>query len=677
MDRALAAFMVLLSAFSSSYAASPTSTLLKSRASYTAAVTTGKWQSNFYKAKKYAVDNGLPFIAVWSNGDQCGHCIMFENGCNTSYFKNWMASSGMVFYFTYYGDKGNGTTTKSGSKADDGSEGSKIFHWIRANKNTGYPFVRIYWPKGKVDIATVGDTVDGNKDNTAGAKKSVAYFKSKLKNFSPAPAVVKPYYVDFEPNGGTGEMARVTAKVGTAFTLPANAFVRPDCSFLGWAKTASGSVAYKNKASVKNLTTVSNDVVTLYAKWRRVTYRTYYTGVNHTISMSDLKGWTPNKAVTGMKWNKSKGKWTGKPSKAGTFTITFKKNKSSTTRKVVVVKDAVTFADETALNRAYAAGETVSLDLSPASKAGEARSVTVTGLPPGLGYADGAVTGVVERVGTFNANVSVVSANGQKLSRTLTIQAEVPEFCIGTFNGFIGFADTNRLDELALSNRGTFRLAAPSNASLSAKVVTAKGSYAFTGQGWYKEGSDLYVADLATKDGKHALQIRASDEATGLKASFHEVGTFTPSYGTAYSVWAQRAPFARNADGSYCDPVIDAVMGRVVGKWYFKAYGAGSTWLLDYTTAKNAGLVLSVAADGTAKLAGKVGSYSVSASSAVFVFDGDVDAGFVRADFPVTVTVKNVKKTLDIWLNLWFDRDHSHYNARGEGIGAATVETFK
>jgi hypothetical protein len=123
--------------------------------------------------------------------------------------------------------------------------------------------------------------------------------------------------------------------------------------------------------------------------------------------------------------------------------------------------------------------------------------------------------------------------------------------------------------------------------------------------------------------------------------------------------------------------VIDAVMGRVVGKWYFKAYASGSTWLLDYTTAKNADVILTVAADGTAKLAGKIGSYSVSASSAVFVFNGDVEAGFVRADFPVTVTVKKVKKTLDIWLNLWFDRNHSHYNARGEGIGAATLETFK
>ena len=81
--------------------------------------------------------------------------------------------------------------------------------------------------------------------------------------------------------------------------------------------------------------------------------------------------------------------------------------------------------------------------------------------------------------------------------------------------------------------------------------------------------------------------------------------------------------------------------------------------------------------DGIAQLAGKVGSYSVSASSAVFVFDGDVALGFVRADFPVPVTVNKVKKTLDIWLNLWFDRDRGHFNARGEGIGAASLETFE
>ena len=681
MNRTLAAFMAMLVSSASLYAASPTATLLKTRASYTAAVTTGKWQSNFYKAKKYATDNGLPFIAVWSNGDACGHCMMFENGCNSSYFKNWMKTSGMVFYFVYSGDKGNGTTKKSGTKADDGKIGSDIFHWVRGNKNTGYPFVRIYWPKGKVDVATIGDTVDGNKDGSAGGKKSVAYFKAKLKNFkpgaAPASASVIPYRVDFDANGGTGEMAGVQTKVGSTFSLPANAFAFPDYTFLGWAKTSAGAVAYKDKASVKNLTSVSNGVVTLYAKWRRTTFRTYMTGVKYTIAMTELKGWTPNKKVTGMKWNSSKGKWTGTPTKAGTFTIKFTKGKSSATRKVVVAKDSVRFSDEEALNQVFGDGAAVSIDLSPVSLAGAPRSVSVTDLPPGLDYVDGVITGTIERVGTFKTTVAVVSAAGQKLVRTISFKVGVPEFCVGTFNGFVGFVDADRLDELALSNRGIFRLAAPSSAELSAKVVTAKGTYAFTGLGWVNGGNGVYTASLLTSDGKHRLEIDASEESMGLKASFHEIGSFTPSYGTTYSVWAQRAPFVMNDDGSYRDPVIGRVMGTVVGKWYFKAYASGGAWQLDYATAKTANLTLSVAADGIAKLAGKVGSYSVSASSSVFVFDGDVENGFVRADFPVPVTVNKVKKTLDIWLNLWFDRSHSHFNARGEGIGAATLEVFR
>jgi thiol-disulfide isomerase/thioredoxin len=262
------------------WAASPTATLLKTRASYTAAVTTGKWQSNFYKAKKYAVDNGLPFIAVWSNGDTCGHCIMFENGCNTSYFKNWMASSGMVFYFTYYGDKGNGTTTKSGSKADDGTEGSNIFHWIRANKNTGYPFVRIYWPKGKVDIATIGDTVDGNKDNTAGAKKSVAYFKSKLKNFKPVAPT--PKYTGGVFAAGDTESSRLEAEIGTT-TNVVMSLVRTNSLAIATVSTNMVVVTYPGDATSQTNTVnwSAGD-----AEWRKdIAIPAKMTNVNEKIEL--------------------------------------------------------------------------------------------------------------------------------------------------------------------------------------------------------------------------------------------------------------------------------------------------------------------------------------------------------------------------------------------------------
>ena len=175
---------------------SPTASFLKNRAAYNSSIVTGKWQSNFYASYTYAIDNGIPFIAVWSNGDACGHCTIFESACNSTVFKQWMKSSGIVFYFTYSGDKGDGTTKKSGKKADNGKIGSDIFHWVRANKNTGYPFVRIYWPKGKVDVATIGDTVDGNRDGAPGGENAIKYFKKVLKDFKPSSPGQTPEITD-------------------------------------------------------------------------------------------------------------------------------------------------------------------------------------------------------------------------------------------------------------------------------------------------------------------------------------------------------------------------------------------------------------------------------------------------------------------------------------------------
>ena len=646
--------------------AGETSKLISTRAASSATPVTGKWLSNFSKARSYAVSKKVPFVAVWSNGDACGHCVIFESGCNSKYFKDWMKKSGCVFYFTYPGDG-----------AASALEGS-IFKWIYNNnkKDKFFPYVRIYWPAGGVDVMTMGDTMEKQTSGDTGGKKIAAYIQSKCSKFFSKPAPVKPYTVVFQPNGGTGTMADKKTKVGTTFTLPANAFKRTDYSFAGWAKSSTGSVAYKNKASVKNLTTVSNGVVNLYAKWTKVTYRTYYTGIKCTITMSSsLKGYTTSSKVPGLKWSSSKYRWTGTPTKAGTYTVKFKKGTKSATRKIVVVKDSVTWAEGT-VGRMFQTGDDLRLDLAPATQAGTVKSVTVTGLPDGLTYSDGVISGSTAMRGTFKLTFSVVSAAGQKLSRAYNLNIGVPDCCVGTFNGFIGFADPTTTDELALSNRGTFRLSAPTNAVLSGKVVTAKGTYSLTGTGWLDNGDGTYTTVVASADGKHTASVTVS-AGTPPYDSIRRIGVFTPSYGTAYEIWAQRAPFARNPDGTYVDPVIDAAMKKVTGKWYFKPYAVGSQWVLLYTTSKSAGVTLTVAADGTTKLAGKIGSYSVSASSAVFVFAGDIENGCVRADFPVPVTVSKTKKTLDIWTNLWFDRSNDHFNTRGEGVGGASVETFK
>lgn len=221
------------------FSAGPTATLVANRRKASQSVVPGVWHAGFSKCKAYAEANKVPMIAVWSNGDACGHCYMFEQSVNHKYFKNWMKDSGMVFYFIHSGDGG------------DGAVGSKVFHWCRNNKNTAYPFVRIYWPAGKVDIATVGDTVDGSKANEAGAKKAVAYFQSKLKKFKPTPATPKYNGGDF--GVPDAEQGRLEAEIGftTDVTLP---LVRTNLVSATYAYTNSVVAKYPNG-------TVSTNVV--------------------------------------------------------------------------------------------------------------------------------------------------------------------------------------------------------------------------------------------------------------------------------------------------------------------------------------------------------------------------------------------------------------------------------
>jgi uncharacterized repeat protein (TIGR02543 family) len=80
------------------------------------------------------------------------------------------------------------------------------------------------------------------------------------------------YKVAFAPNAGTGTMAAQTFSWGTAANLRKNAFVRSGHVFLGWSKTKNGALAYKDQASVKNLTAEGGTVV-VHAVWAKTSYR--------------------------------------------------------------------------------------------------------------------------------------------------------------------------------------------------------------------------------------------------------------------------------------------------------------------------------------------------------------------------------------------------------------------
>jgi len=138
-----------------------------------------QWHNGFSACKKFAESKKVPFIAVWSNGDKCGHCTMFEQCLMDSKFKTWMKTSQCVFWFGYYGDKSK----------DDTFEGTGFTWCYNKGAVTQYPFVRIYWKDGKVDVTRTGGKLTG--DTAKGATKLVTNFKSFLKNYKPQTEVTQ------------------------------------------------------------------------------------------------------------------------------------------------------------------------------------------------------------------------------------------------------------------------------------------------------------------------------------------------------------------------------------------------------------------------------------------------------------------------------------------------------
>lgn len=156
----------------------------------------GVWMSNFSLVKQYAIDNGLPFFAMWTNGEQCSHCTKFEGCLNSQAFREWMAESGIVFWFGYNKD----------TSVDDKDNGNG-WKFCYSNQSL-YPIIRFYWKAKKgtvladrtvmekdgvvIDKYTMGDTLDNRlKSSEGGAEKTLNNTKSAFKKYVP---MVNNYY---------------------------------------------------------------------------------------------------------------------------------------------------------------------------------------------------------------------------------------------------------------------------------------------------------------------------------------------------------------------------------------------------------------------------------------------------------------------------------------------------
>lgn len=82
---------------------------------------------------------------------------------------------------------------------------------------------------------------------------------------------LKTYTVSYDANNGTGAPSNQTKSHGIDLTLSATTPTRNGYDFLGWATSASGSVAYQPSAIY-----TSNAALKLYAVWKAHTYTVTY-----------------------------------------------------------------------------------------------------------------------------------------------------------------------------------------------------------------------------------------------------------------------------------------------------------------------------------------------------------------------------------------------------------------
>lgn len=81
--------------------------------------------------------------------------------------------------------------------------------------------------------------------------------------------ITKKYTIKFDANGGTGTTKEVVCDYGSKCTLTGNAFTRDGYEFTGWNTKSDGNgVSYRDGAVVKDLSSVDDAIVTLYAKWK-------------------------------------------------------------------------------------------------------------------------------------------------------------------------------------------------------------------------------------------------------------------------------------------------------------------------------------------------------------------------------------------------------------------------
>ncbi|MBO0453195.1 InlB B-repeat-containing protein [Candidatus Enterococcus murrayae] len=193
-----------------------------------------------------------------------------DNNGSVDLYAVWSASAQVIQF-----DVNGGDTSSKPDNIDGSTDQIIDLSGVKIPTRTGYTFTHWY-KQGDVAKADVGASV------TMPAKGMTLVAEWEAND----------YKVVFNSNSGKGSMAEQDFKYDTAQNLTANTFTRDGYTFQGWSTKQLGTVAYSDGVSVTNLTTVKDEVVTLYAVWKadKQTIQFDVNGGDLTSKPADIEG---------------------------------------------------------------------------------------------------------------------------------------------------------------------------------------------------------------------------------------------------------------------------------------------------------------------------------------------------------------------------------------------------
>ena len=235
-------------------------------------------------------NNGLKFKG-WSTSSTGS-----VNYTDKQLVKNLSSTDGAIIdLYAVWDAKTTKTIVYNGNGATSGSTSSQAIMYTKTDTSLTKTFNKNGFTKSYYTFKGWNTKADGT--GTSYKDQESFNVQNFFKNFGNNDSVTLyaqwdpyPYQVKYDANKGSGEMGTQDFVYDVAQNLYENQFTRYGYIFQGWSTSPNGSVQYKNKDNVKNLTTVKNGVVTLYAQWKPIRYTIRYHGNGATSgSMADMQ----------------------------------------------------------------------------------------------------------------------------------------------------------------------------------------------------------------------------------------------------------------------------------------------------------------------------------------------------------------------------------------------------